>query len=284
MFDWQDLHFFSILARHGSLSATARELGMDHATVGRRIASLEAVLGLRLIDRLPRSCPLTEDGVAIAALIGQMEASAQAVLRRARGAASPLSATIRVSAPPALATFCIAPSVAELRRAHPALKLVLQASSSIAALDRGEADIAIRLSRPHENGAVARKIGVMRFGAYASIDYAARPPETWEFIAFDEPLDRVPQQAWLRQFMAGRAVAFEASDLFGQLAAAKAGVGVAVLPTVMGEPEPSLRRLDVMPAPPDRDLWLIAYPDLRRAPAVREVITFLKRCVDRTLT
>lgn len=284
MFDWQDLHFFSVLVRHGSLSATARELGVDHATVGRRIASLEAAIGLRLIDRLPRSCPLTEDGVAIAALIGQMEASVQAVLRHARSAVSPLSATIRVSAPPALATFCIAPHVGELRRKHPNLKLVLQGSSSIAALDRGEADIAVRLSRPQEKGAVARKIGAMRFGVYASIDYAARPPESWEFIAFDEPLDRVPQQAWLRQFLAGRAVAFEASDLFGQVAAAKAGVGVAVLPTIMGECEPSLLRLDVTPAPPERDLWLITYPDLRRAPAVREVMTFLMRCVHRTLT
>jgi DNA-binding transcriptional LysR family regulator len=274
MFDWQDLHFFSVLVRHGSLSATARELGVDHATVGRRIASLEAAIGLRLIDRLPRSCPLTEDGVAIAALIGQMEASAQAVLRRARSAASP----------PALATMCIAPHVGELRRKHPNLKLVLQGSSSIAALDRGEADIAVRLSRPQEKGAVARKIGAMRFGVYASIDYATRPSESWEFIAFDEPLDRVPQQAWLRQFLAGRAVAFEASDLFGQVAAAKAGVGVAVLPTIMGECEPSLLRLDVTPAPPERDLWLITYPDLRRAPAVREVMTFLMRCVHRTLT
>jgi DNA-binding transcriptional LysR family regulator len=283
MFDWQDLHFFSVLARQGSLSATARELGVDHATVGRRIASLEAAIGLRLIDRLPRSCPLTEDGVAIAALAGQMEAPTQAVLRRARSAASLLSATIRVSAPPALATFCIAPHVGELRRAHPDLKLVLQASSSVAALDRGEADIAVRLSRPQEKGAVARKIGVMRFGVYASIDYAARPPESWEFIAFDEPLDRVPQQAWLRRFLAGRAVAFEASDLFGQLAAAKAGAGVAVLPTIIGECEPSLLRVDATPAPPERDLWLITYPDLRRSPAVREVMAFLAHCVKRTL-
>ncbi|WP_084803202.1 LysR family transcriptional regulator [Bradyrhizobium sp. NAS80.1] len=146
MFDWQDLHFFNVLAQHGSLSATARELGVDHATVGRRIASLETALGLRLIDRLPRSCPLTEDGVAVAELTRQMEADAQAVLRRARGSASLLAATVRVSAPPALATFCIAPCVGELRRAHPNLKLVLQGSSSIAALDRGEADIAVRLS------------------------------------------------------------------------------------------------------------------------------------------
>ena len=280
MFDWQDLRVFSVLARQGSLSAAARELGVDHATVGRRVASLEAGLGLRLIDRLPRSCPLTEDGLAIAAVADQMAESAQMVLRRARGTSSPLSATIRVSAPPALAAFCIAPHIGELRRDHPGLKLVLQASSSAAALDRGEADLALRLIRSEEKGAVTKRVGIMRFGVYASATYAVRPSAAWEFIAFDAPLDHVPQQAWLRQFMANRSIAFEASDLFGQLAATKAGVGVAVLPTIMAETEPSLVRLEADPSPPERDVWLAAYPDLRRSPAVREVMTFLARCID----
>lgn len=284
MLDWQDLRFFAVLARRGSLSAAARELDVDHATVGRRVASLEAALGLRLIDRLPRSCPLTEDGVAIAAMADRMEETAQAVVRRARGAAAPLSGTVRVTAPPALAAVSIAPHVHELRRAFPQLRLVLQASSSIASLDRGEADVAIRLSRPEEKGAVARRIGVMGFGVYGGAEYTNRPPETWEFVAFDEPLDNVPQQAWLRRFLAGRSIAFEASDLFGQLAAAKSGVGAAVLPTLMGDREAALVRLDVTPRPPDREVWLIAYPDLRRSPAVREVINFLVRCVGRDLT
>ena len=51
MFDWQDLKHFAVLARSGSLSGAARELGVDHATVGRRISALEQSLGLRLIDR-----------------------------------------------------------------------------------------------------------------------------------------------------------------------------------------------------------------------------------------
>jgi DNA-binding transcriptional LysR family regulator len=280
MLDWQDLRYFTVLARHGSLSAAARELGVDHATVGRRVASLEASLGLRLIDRLPRSCPLTKEGLAIAALAQPMEAAVQAVQRRARGAVSPLSGAVRVSAPPALATQCIAPRIAALRRAHPALKIVLQGAKSQAALDRGEADIALRMGRPKENGAVGRRIGVMRFGIYATGHYASRPPDEWEFVAFDETLDHLPQQAWLRRILGGRRIVFEATDMFGQLAAAKAGAGMAVLPTIMGDGEPALVRIDVRPEPPPRDLWLITYPDLRRSPAVREVMTFLAGCIE----
>lgn len=282
--DWQDLQYFSVLARLGTLSGAARELRVDHATVGRRVASLEAALGVRLIDRLPRSCPLTKEGVEIAALVDPMEAAARSVLRCARGTGSPLAAIVRVSASPAIATYCIAPYIAELRKAHPGLNLILQASSSVAVLGRGEADIALRMDRPRERGATAKKIAKIPFGLYANRKYAARSPETWEFIAFDEALDHVPQQAWLRQILAGRSIAFETSDLFGQLAAARAGAGVAVLPRLMGDGEASLRRLDAERAPPDRDLWLVAYPDLRRSPAVREVMAFVERCVERTVT
>lgn len=272
---------FLVLARRGSLSAAARELGVDHATVGRRVASLEAKLGLRVVDRLPRSCPLTADGVAIAALAEQMDLTAQQVQRRARGAASPLTGAVRISAPPALAAQCIAPHVVDLRRTHPELRIILQATPSLAALDRGEADIALRLSRPTENGAVARRIGSLRFGVYATAQYAARPPEAWEFVAYDEALDHVPQQTWLRRYLGGRTVAFEASDLFGQHAAVRSGVGVAVLPTIMADNDPALVRIEVTPEPPKRDLWLISYPDLRRSPAVRAALAFLMHCIER---
>lgn len=276
MFDWQDMRHFAVLARLGTLSGAARELGVDHATVGRRVAAIEERLGLRLIDRLPRSCPLTPDGVAIAAIADRMEQAAHAAQRLARGASSSLSGTVRVSAPPALAAHCIAPCLASLRQAHPELKVILLGSPSFAALDRGEADIAIRMVRPKEAGAVTRKIGTMGFAAYARTDYAARPPAQWEFIAFDQALDHVPQQAWLKRILAGRSIAFEASDLFSQQAAARAGVGIAILPTIMGDNEASLVRVVIDPEPPKRDLWMVTYPDLRRSPAVRAVLSYLE--------
>jgi len=277
--DWEDLRFFLVLSRCGSLSAAARELEVDHATVGRRIAALEASLGLRLIDRLPRSRPLTEDGAAIAAAAERMEALAEEVLRRSRGASLTLSGAVRVSLPPVLATLCVAPRIETLRRLHPQLKLVLLASPTFAALDRGEADIAIRMSRPEEPDAVARRVGAMRFRLYASRDLAARPPEEWEFVGFDESLGHLAQQLWLRKVAGGRRLAFEANDLFAQQAAARAGAGAAALPTFMGDEDEALVSLPIESEPPKRDLWLIAYPDLRRSPAVRAVMDFLADCI-----
>ncbi|MDB5612268.1 MAG: LysR family transcriptional regulator [Bradyrhizobium sp.] len=279
MIDWQDFHYFSVLARAGSLSAAARELGVDHATIGRRVASLERALALRLVDRLPRRSTLTPEGVAVAALVAGMAETVQAIERRARGLTVSASATVRISASPAVAARLIAPHVVDFHRAHPGITLVLSGAAQNVALDRGEAELAVRMTRPQEPDLVVQRIGVMRFALYATADHAALPPENWTFIGYDPALDHVTQQLWLRTLLAGRPIVFQASDLFGQQEAARAGLGAVVLPCFMGDDDASLVRLTVSPAPPTRDLWLTTYPDLKRSPAIRTVMTFLANVV-----
>ncbi len=279
--DWQDLRHFAILARTGSLSAAARELDVDHATVGRRVGALEHALGLRLVDRLPRRVLLTEEGRAVASLVASMEQTAQLIERRARGAGAAAAATVRISAPPAVAARLVAPHVAEFHRDHPAITLILSGATEMAALDRGEADLALRLSRPTDPDLIVSRIGVMHFGLYATAEQAALPAQHWRFIAYDKKLDHVPQQVWLKSLLAGRPVVFQASDLFGQQEAARAGMGAAVLPRFIGDADPALVRLPTASEPPARDLWLATYPDLKRSPALRRVMDFLGRIVAR---
>ncbi|MCJ2123865.1 LysR family transcriptional regulator [Methylobacterium sp. J-077] len=279
MVDWQDLHHFAVLARAGSLSAAARDLGVDHATIGRRVASLEDALALRLVERLPRRVALTPEGIAIAALAGEIAGIVQAIERRARGYAASPVATVRISAPPALAARLIAPQVARFHRAHPGITLVLSGAARIAALDRGEAEIAVRLSRPDDPDLLIRRIGVMRFGLYATPDQAAKPPADWTFIGYDSALEHVPQQAWLRSLLAGRPIVFQASDLFGQQEAARAGLGAVVLPRFLGDGDAALIRLPAEPKPPPRDVWLATYPDLKRAPVIRAALAFLAQVI-----
>ena len=281
MFDWQDLQFFAVLARNGSLSAAARELGVDHATVGRRVAALERSLGVRLIGRLPRSSPLTEQGAKIARRVAEVEDMVHGLRRHARGVAEPRPTTIRVSAPPAVAARLIAPHVSTFHKAHPNITLVLLGATGMAALNRGEADIAVRMMRPQEKQLVVRKIGVMRFGLYAARPYASVPPERWVFIGYEPALEYLTQETWLRNVAAGRPIVFQASDVFGQQEAARTGLGAVALPRFMGDADPALTQLPAAPRPPTRDLWLITYPDLRRSPAVRAVMTFLAESVER---
>ncbi|SMG12076.1 LysR family transcriptional regulator [Paraburkholderia susongensis] len=281
MFDWQDLRYFLMLARTGSFSGAASELSVEHATVGRRVAALEKALGLKLVYRLPRSSRLTEDGQAVARLAAAMTESAQAIDAYALRASSALSGTVRVSVPPTVGNFCIAPHLQAFHEAHPSVKIVMAGTPEIEPLDRGVADVAIRMVKPEEASLMTRRIGAIRFGLYANVTYATRPPGQWEFIAYDASLDHVKHQKWLRRYLDGRPIVFETSDVIAQQMAARSGAGVAVLPTIIGERDAELVKLDVEHEPPETTLWLVTYPDLRRTPAIKAVMAFLVDCVGR---
>lgn len=275
MIDWQDLLHFAALARTGSLSAAARELGVDHATVGRRIAALERSLDLRLIDRRPRTSPLTADGRAIAELVSGMEENVEAIRRYSKSAVAGLSAAVKVSAPPSIAAHLLAPKAALFRAEHPDITLTIAGVTRRAALNYGEADIAVRMTRPEESDLLVRRIGVMRFGLYAIPTVAQMPEKDWAFIGYDSAMEHLTQQTWLRGLLEGRPIVFRATDVFGQLEAARAGLGVVALPAFLGDGEAGLVRLPVAIQSPTRDLWLVTYPDLRRSPAIRAVMDFV---------
>ncbi|QJI28878.1 LysR family transcriptional regulator [Pseudomonas sp. ADAK18] len=280
MFDWQDLYFFTVLARTQSLSAAARELQVEHATVGRRVDALEKSLGLKLVDRLPRSRPLTEEGLALAKLAAGMSEMAGEVMRLSRAASIDVAGTVKVSCPPSIAIHCIAPHVARLRRQYPQLNIVLMSSTTLAALDKGEADIALRTVRPDEEALVRRQVGVVRFGLYGTPALRQQSTEQWTFIAYDATRDHLPQQAWMHQLRGTRKMVFAASDLITQQMAARAEVGAVVLPTIIGDNDPALVRLPTGSEGPVRDIWLTVYPDIRRSPSVKVVMDFLVECIE----
>lgn len=279
MFDWQDLKHFVVLARTGSLSAAARELGCDHATVGRRVAALEKALGLRLILRLPRSTPLTQDGKMIAGLASDIENQSHAIVRHARGAGETPQTQVRISAPPSIAARVIAPQISQFHQAFPHITLVLSGESAIAELDRGDAEVAVRMVRPQQPDLLVQRIGLMRYGLYATPQHAALPEAARSFIAYDHHYQNQPHQQWLQQLLQGRPVVFQASDLFSLQEAARSGLGAVVLPTFVADDDQILVTLPTSIAAPTRELWLVTYPDLARSTAVRAVMTFLAEII-----
>ncbi|WP_426160928.1 LysR family transcriptional regulator, partial [Pseudomonas sp. DWR1-3-2b2] len=250
MFDWQDLYYFTVLARTQSLSAAARELQVEHATVGRRVDALEKSLGVKLVDRLPRSRPLTAQGIALAELAAGMGELATQVMRLSRVASIEMAGTVRVSCPPSIANHCIAPHVARLRAEYPQLNLVLMPSTQLAALDKGEADIALRTVRPDEDALVRRKVGVVRFGLYGPPGFLQKPAEQWTFIAYDSSRDHLPQQAWMHQLRGLREIALAARDLSTHQMAARAQVGAVGWPTWVGDHDPVVVPLPTATAGP----------------------------------
>ena len=279
--DWQDLRHFATLAKEGSLSAAARRLKVDHATVARRVAGLEAALGLKLVDRRARAYALTAEGRRIAAIAARMESVAFELDRAASGAQTGLAGPVTVSAPPTLAATLIAPRLGELCAAHPGIRMKLIGEKRSASLSRREADVAVRLSRPVEKSLIARRVGRLDFALFASPAYlGTRAPADFAFIAYDDTMDEAPQQKWLQTVAGTRPIVLRASDLEVHRGAAKAGIGIAALPRLFGEDDPALRRLDLGGRSVSREIWLAVHRDLRQAPLVRASLDFLAACFD----
>ena len=247
-------------------------LSVEHATVARRIVALEEFLGIPLVDRRGRRWTLTCEGERIAAIAEKMEAEARAVARAADGARSELSGTVTISAPPALAAYLLTAPLVDLQNRHPRLTIRLIGEARTASLDGGEADIAIRLTRPDSGDLTITKLGKMDFRLYATPSYlAVTTEENWRFIGYDEPLARAPQQAAIEAFARGRLFSFYGSNLELQQAAARSGGGIAALPDFMGEHDAAL-----VPVPPgglliSRDIWLLVHSDLKRAAPIQVI-------------
>ena len=206
--NWDDLRHFAALAKAGSLSAAARQLGVEHATVARRILLLQESLGLELVDRRGKAWQLTVEGRRIAALAEEMEKQALAIARRSAAARPEIGGIVTISAPPVLAAKCLTAPLAALRQEHPALILRLIGEARQAHLSRNEADIALRLSRPEAGDVIMSKIGTIPFRLYAHKDYLARhAAPDWRFIGSDGEMGEAPQQAALENFAAGRGFA-----------------------------------------------------------------------------
>lgn len=271
---WEDVRYFLAVADAGSLSAAARRLDVEHSTVGRRVDALEQALGVRLFDRLARGWRLTGEGEELLAQAKRMEDEALAFERAAVGVTA-LSGTVRLSVPPSLGSEFLVPRLAALRPRWRGMELEVIGETREINLSRREADLALRLGRPAAPGLVVRALGRIGYGLYGNQDYIRRDPATWDFVGYDDSLRRVPQQEWLRRYAAGRRLVLRSNDMLSLAAATRAGLGVTVIPHYHARATPGLAAADPTAAPPDRDIWLVSHPDVRRSPRVRAVADLL---------
>jgi DNA-binding transcriptional LysR family regulator len=271
--DWDHLKFFLALADAGSLSRAAEKLQVDHSTVARRIDALEQELGVRLVERLARAYRLTAEGEQVRDRAREVEAGIAGIARFANSVDRSPQRVVRVNGPPTFIADFLAPRLLPFQREHPGLRIELVGEARQVSLARGEADLALRMERPRDKEIVARRLAVMAYGLYGSRDYLARCGEVdREYLGYDDSLDHLPQQRWLKELVGDRALALRANDIGTQLMAVRAGLGLAVLPCMMACKEPDLISVPTRLPPLTRELWLLFHRDIGRVPAVRSVI------------
>lgn len=281
MIDWDDVRYFLAVARGGSVRSAAERLGVNHATVLRRVAQLEARLGVRMFDKLPAGYRLTEAGEESLGFAEQMEASSHQLQNRVFGRDQNVRGLLRVTLAPPLVTHLLMPDFADFTRLHPEIEMEILSSGDLANLTNREADVALRVVYDRKTLPLnlhALKGPDLFSGVYMSRDRvtAGREDEThplrWVIIsghgvphwasAAAPPVMEIP---------------FRVTDGEAQIAAVRRGIGMTTLPCFVGDTDPLIARVPGTAPHQHGTLWLLTQGEARKTKRVRLFTEFISR-------
>src|SRR6478672_10279291 len=170
-FEWDDLHFFLGVCRHKTVSAAGQQLGVDHATVSRRISRLEHALNTKLFEHRPTGFVPTSAGIRLRRMAEVVEASIHACEAELSDADAALEGVVRIGAPDCFAACFLGPRLAAFCKTHPKLHIDLLSTTSSSSVSQREVDILVGSSLPIEGRIISRKLTDYHAGLFASQDY-----------------------------------------------------------------------------------------------------------------
>jgi DNA-binding transcriptional LysR family regulator len=276
-FFWDDLRYFIRAAQTQSLSGAARALGVEHTTVGRRLTALERAFGAPVFIRGPDGLRLTPFGTRLLPVAEDVERAVRAV----QEIVSSDKHKVRLAVPSGFTTL-ITQHLPRFLQDFPGVSLELLSGSRLVDLKKGEADLALQLAPVTDEDLVAQNMGEVGWSLYASDAYLARRRASinprllkgHDVIGYDESLAAVPGAQWLEVHASEARTVLRSREMTDMLAAARAGLGLALLPCLLGEPEPILRRLtaEVIGS---RKLSLVYRREMLHVAPVRAVINLV---------
>lgn len=276
--DWNLLRTFEAIARLGSLTAASRALGVSQSTVSRHLAELEQTAGSPLLLR-ESPLRLTERGEAVLAATAPMvEAAlgAQAALEDA----PELQGEVTLTTVGEILRWELVPRLPDFYRSFPRLRLILLADNRVNSLAAGEADVALRLSRPERGELVARRLWTESYALCASSSLGLHPEVPWLGLAGS--LARIPEQRHAAEVFSGRPARLLVEDVESLGLAVQAGLGVGLLPRrlasrLAGVVEVSPREVGASSDAPlaPREVWMIVHRAKQPVPRVRALMGWL---------
>jgi DNA-binding transcriptional LysR family regulator len=276
MLDWDNARIFLAVARTGQMLGAARKLGLDHATVSRRIANLEAGLGVKLIERRTNGCVLTATGETFLGAAERIETEMLRAQAALTGADVAVSGNVRVGAPDGFGTFVLARHFGALMDEHPGLNVQLVPLPRAFSLAKREADIAVTIDRPVEGRLTVKKLTDYSLSLYSSRDYLARNPDLanspdgHRVVAYVPDLLFSPALDYLGEFGLADNAKFECAGMIGQLEAVRAGAGIGVLHDYSARNFGDLVRI-LPERRVIRSYWIVTHDDVRDFARVRLV-------------
>lgn len=273
--DWGDVRIFLAIARSGTLGGAARALEISHPTVGRRLRALEQAIGNTLFQRTADGLVPTEEGSAIITLAEQMEESALAVERRLAGQEQHLQGTLRISSADWFGAYVLPPVIADFSRAYPGVEVEILTGTRLFSLAQREADIAFRIVPFDAPDVIQRRLFRLTYGAYVarkSSDPTYGDGTGFRLITHDTSTGQFPDIDWLKESYPNATLAMRSNNRNVQGRMCAQGVGIAVLPRVVGDKLADLRRLELPSQPPARAIWMGYHRDLKNLQRLRAFI------------
>lgn len=279
--DWDDARMFLAVARAGQMLAASRTLGINQATLSRRMAILEKALGAKILIRRTHGCELTDAGAALMDSLERVETEMLEVQARVRGSEASASGVVRIAAPDGFGVGFLAPRLVDLATRHPGLTIQLVPTSRGFSLSRREADLAIMVGRPEKGRLVARKLTDYTLGLYASPSYLAAHPvpqkpadlASHRLVGYVEDLVASPTYNYADDFMRGWRSSIELTSAIGQREAVCSGAGIGVLHDYLACDLDLVRILPQLRA--TRSYWLTIHENLRDVTRVRVAADWL---------
>lgn len=277
--DWTLIRSFLAVAEAGSLSGAARATGISQPTLGRHIHAVEAALQVQLFTRTAQGQALTGAGQALMPPARAMQAAAADLALTAKGHATGIEGTVRITASRVVSHVILPPILARLRAEEPGLQIDLVPSDTTENLLFGEADIALRMYRPTQPDLVARQIGELPLGLYAAktyLDRKGRPTGPDDLMRHDfigqDRMDQIIRVMALMGITVDRSFfPVRCDDPLTYVELVRAGCGLGGILRAVGDPDPALERIDLIPNLPSLPVWLTAAPRLRQSPRLRRV-------------
>lgn len=285
--EWSDVRIFLAIARAGTLGAAARALHLSSPTVGRRLRALEQAIGHTLFQRTADGLVLTEEGSNIIPLAEQMEEGAVAMERRLAGKERTLDGTLRISSADWFGAYVLPPAIATYTERYPRVDVELLTGTRLFSLAQREADIAFRIVPFEAADVVQRRLMRLSYGVYVAAGSPA--PEAgdgagFRLITHDTSTGSFPDIAWLMETFPNAVPVVRSNNRNVQAHICGKGVGIAVLPRVVGDQLGSLRRLELPSEPPSREIWLGYHRDLRHLHRLRAFIDTVTASLGEGLT
>jgi DNA-binding transcriptional LysR family regulator len=281
--DWALWRSFLAILREASLSGAARTLDVAHPTIRRHLDELEGKLGAPLFVRSPSGLVATELAQSLREAAQTMEAAAALLVRTASADAGTSAGVVRITASEIIGVEVLPPILSALKARHPGLSFELSLSNNVEDMLRHDADIAIRMTRPAQDGLLARKVGLIPLGLYAHQSWIARhgePVSLAELIASGSLIGYDRDPAIIRALLAFGLRAtptdfcFRSDSDLAQLAALRAGLGVGICQQSIAARDPKLKQVlpDFIQA---LEVWLVTHPNLRNVRRVRATLDAL---------